>query len=139
MSANELDALVVPLLAKGLILGPIEDILKLVSKDFNIPYADLYSRYLGLDIDIISSKLETLTIKKKKPRAPPPPEERCMARVWNGGKGDQCKRRHRESEYCTLHQRQASENKMKYGRIDGTIPDCFNKKQSQKKRKEKVF
>jgi hypothetical protein len=71
--------------------------------------------------------------KKNAPPAPPPVESRCMARVWNRGKGGQCVRLRSSAnssrnttikcDYCSQH----AKNR-KHGRIDEPpVKDVFPK------------
>eukprot|EP00928_Gymnodinium_smaydae_P076065 TRINITY_DN5903_c0_g4_i1.p1 TRINITY_DN5903_c0_g4~~TRINITY_DN5903_c0_g4_i1.p1 ORF type:complete len:611 (+),score=129.02 TRINITY_DN5903_c0_g4_i1:66-1835(+) len=58
-------------------------------------------------------------------------EERCMARVWNGGKGGQCSKRHRraagcaaagaDADFCWQH---SGTGWQVHGRVDGPIPSA---------------
>jgi hypothetical protein len=89
---------------------------------------DLIEEFLpehGLRL-ILNTKTSIQVKKKNAPSAPPPAESRCMARVWNRGKGGQCVRPRSsgataaksgenvsKSEYCSQH----AKNR-KHGRID---------------------
>jgi len=54
----------------------------------------------------------------------------CLARVWAGGDGAQCTRAvGLDTAFCEQHRRQAESTKgLKYGRIDGPVPEVFFKK-----------
>jgi hypothetical protein len=103
----------------------VDRVLKRVAVDYAIPYDDLFAKYLADDVEILSSKLEHITIKRSVPRPDVPPEDRCMARTWNAGRGGQCKKRHAaDQEYCKAH----AKAELKYGRIDQAAPaGVFNK------------
>eukprot|EP00930_Biecheleria_cincta_P070423 TRINITY_DN58057_c0_g1_i1.p1 TRINITY_DN58057_c0_g1~~TRINITY_DN58057_c0_g1_i1.p1 ORF type:complete len:993 (+),score=212.06 TRINITY_DN58057_c0_g1_i1:54-3032(+) len=46
--------------------------------------------------------------------------ERCMARVWGGGYGSQCRRRPAVGEFCGFHQGKP----LSHGRVDGLVPEA---------------
>ena len=49
---------------------------------------------------------------------------RCMARIWNGGAGGQCKSRCvGDSEFCRTHGKQNDSGRLVHGRVDGDIPE----------------
>ena len=49
---------------------------------------------------------------------------RCMARIWNGGAGGQCKSRCvGDSEFCRTHGKQSDSGRLVHGRVDGDIPE----------------
>ena len=65
--------------------------------------------------------------EKKSRKSSVPDEERCQARVWNGGKGGQCTRRGCKgpgNDLCGNHARcLAAKGELPQGRIDGDIPE----------------
>merc|ERR1711907_882124 len=65
--------------------------------------------------------------KKKGRRSSVPADERCMARVWNGGKGGQCSRRGCKGpggDLCGNHARCLEEKGcLPQGRMDGDVPE----------------
>ena len=49
---------------------------------------------------------------------------KCMARVWNGGEGDQCRaQRIGGSDFCGRHRKQGDLGRLAHGRVDGDIPE----------------
>ena len=49
---------------------------------------------------------------------------RCMARIWNGGAGGQCKSRCvGDSDFCRTHGKQNDSGRLVHGRVDGDIPE----------------
>ena len=49
---------------------------------------------------------------------------RCMARIWNGGAGGQCKSRcFGDSDFCRTHGKQNDSGRLVHGRVDGDIPE----------------
>jgi len=64
-----------------------------------------------------------ITVKKTlKPRPVAGADSRCLARVWNRGRGGQCTRSRRDGcDFCTSHT-----SSQKHGRIDDKVPrDLF--------------
>ena len=65
--------------------------------------------------------------KKRGRRSSVPEKERCMARVWNGGKGGQCSRRGCKGpggDLCGNHARCLEEKGcLPQGRMDGDVPE----------------
>jgi hypothetical protein len=137
MTSLQIPGFVTALLSKE-VTSSVEEVLKRVSVDYNIPFVDLYNRYLSTDVEIITSKLVNMTIKKTVSKLSNIPlKERCMSRVWAGGKGDQCKRRRVAlSEYCTDHLRQNNIGNLRHGRIDQPIPTAIF---SLNKNREKIY
>ena len=120
MTSLEIPGFVTALLAQEM-KDAVDRVLKRVAVDFSIPYDDLFAKYLADDVEILSSKLEHITIKRSVPRPVVPTEDRCMARTWNAGRGGQCKKRHAaDQQYCKAHAKVAEE--LKYGRIDQPPP-----------------
>ena len=49
---------------------------------------------------------------------------RCMARIWNGGAGGQCKSKCvGDSDFCRTHGKQNDSGRLVHGRVDGDIPE----------------
>lgn len=126
MTSLEIPGFVTALLAQEM-KEAVDRVLKRIAADYAIPYDDLFAKYLADDVEILSSKLEHITIKRSVPRPIVPPEDRCMARTWNAGRGGQCKKRHAAGEeYCKAHAKAV--DSLKYGRIDQDPPaGVFNK------------
>jgi hypothetical protein len=77
----------------------------------------------GMKLEVQMEKSE----KKKSRKSSVPEEERCKARVWNGGKGGQCTRRGCKgpgNDLCGNHARcLADKGDLPQGRIDGEVPE----------------
>lgn len=64
------------------------------------------------DYKIDFSELQNLTKKtvkfklSKNVHYPPTKSSRCMARIWNDGKGAQCKRKKTHGKFCNIHHKQ---------------------------------
>jgi hypothetical protein len=98
-----------------------KDLLKNVATKFNLNHEELVKEFLPEKLKLIpNTKISVSVHKKVAPRELPANEKRCMARVWNRGKGGQCTRFRMSSscEYCNQH-----EKNLKHGRIDETIKD----------------
>ena len=49
---------------------------------------------------------------------------KCMARVWNGGRGGQCRSKCvADSDFCRSHGKQSDAGSLSHGRVDGDIPE----------------
>ena len=145
MTSLEIPGFVTALLAQEM-KDSVERVLKKVAVDYNLQYEDLFARYLATDVEILSSKLENITIKRSIPRPAAPAEERCMARTWNGGKGGQCKNKHaviagkEKAEYCKAHLKKSEANALKYGRVDKDPPaGLFKKSVASPEKKERMY
>lgn len=78
------------------------DLLERVANKYQMDKEDLYKEFLQ-PIRVTNSK-KVYICKKQQSRPVPLPEERCMARVWNRGKGGQCSRgRCAGEEFCSQH------------------------------------
>lgn len=116
-------------------------LLKRISKDYNISYETLFKDYLSESVDIISSHLEKITIKKVSQRPPIAEEDRCHARTWTAGAVGQCKKKSSKdgSSLCTLHTRKEVLGQLKYGRIDNPVPEDLELKIAKRRiKKEKM-
>jgi hypothetical protein len=99
------------------------DLLKKVATKNGLNVDELIKDFLPEHLKLVSNTKTRIQVQKKnEPPSPPKPEERCMARVWNRGKGGQCIRRRMSNEndnknekcdYCSQH-----EKNRKHGRID---------------------
>jgi len=75
---------------------------------------ELIKEFLPEHLKLVSNTKTRIQVKKThEPSLPPKAEVRCMARVWNRGKGGQCTRERIQSDYCSQH-----EKNRKHGRID---------------------
>ena len=79
----------------------------------------IFSEYLTKKLQIVGNEKILIEVTKKiSGKKLPTEESRCMARVWNRGKGGQCSRcKGSNSDYCLQH----NENR-KHGRIDEKVP-----------------
>lgn len=95
------------------------DLLKKVATKYNLDHEELVTSFLSSPLKLTPTKDVSITvIKKINPSAPPKADHRCMARIWNRGRGGQCTRARREdSDYCTHHV-----SHLKHGRIDDKVP-----------------
>ena len=95
------------------------DLLEKVATKYNLDHAELVESFLPKQLKVCPTKDVAITVTKKHtPLAPAPAEVRCMARIWNRGKGGQCTRARREdSEYCTHHM-----HNRKHGKIEDVLP-----------------
>ena len=86
------------------------------------------------DAPVVSAELCPEASTDNKPErseesaAAAPNSNKCMARLWGGGAGGQCKSSRRDdSDYCGKH---VDEKSRSHGRIDGEIPE--NKRHKMK-------
>lgn len=95
-----------------------EELLEKVAQKYHLPYPELVESFLT-PLEILPEKSEKVFLcKKQKGRALPPEERRCMARIWNRGKGGQCTRARKEGDaFCCQHL-----EKRKHGVIGETPP-----------------
>lgn len=97
-------------------------LLEKVANDKGLDTDELVATYLSDPLSITpNTKTKVEVVKRKDPRPPPDPEHRCMARVWNRGKGGQCSRSRSgpDCELCTNHAKMVS---LKHGRISDRPP-----------------
>ena len=95
-------------------------ILMKIAQKHELDEADILAEFLPKQLKLIPNEKETIEIvHKNEPRKPPKVEsERCMARIWNRGKGGQCIRlKLKECDFCSQHK-----EKNKHGRIDQEVP-----------------
>ena len=93
-----------------------QDLLKKVATKYSLNYDELIKDFLPKEVKLTPNTNTSIQIKKKQVQSEPPEAtKRCMARIWNRGKGGQCIRgRSSETgEYCSQH-----EKNRKHGRID---------------------
>mgnify|MGYP006099314013 CR=1 FL=1 len=114
------------------------NLIKQIAEDYYLDEEELIKEY-ACDINIISSKMENIEIvKKNKYNNDISKNHRCLARVYNNGKGGQCKRSKNVDNLCTLHFNKLDKNnKLKYGLITEPKPaDIFHNKDP---RREKLY
>ena len=110
------------------------DLLRRISEAHDLDYDTLLSTFgsssmkSGVEMGIVPELGVALKPEKKRGRRSSVPEkERCMARVWNGGKGGQCSRRGGKgpgSDLCGNHARCLEEKGcLPQGRMDGDVPE----------------
>mgnify|MGYP006135120343 CR=1 FL=1 len=96
-----------------LFTGQLEAMARQMATQFNIdPEAavKMASEHASsIDIKSMGNLKRSRSTRTRKPKAPVSTEQRCMARVWGSGNGnDQCKCcRGEGSEYCSRHSKQA--------------------------------
>jgi hypothetical protein len=103
-----------------------ETLLKNVATKYNVNPEIIFADFLKKKLNIISDEDVIIEItKKNNPKKPTNEDTRCMARIWNRGKGGQCSRNKSEDcDYCSQHK-----EKRKHGRIDEIVPrELFQKK-----------
>lgn len=97
------------------------NILISIANQYNIDQEQLFIKYLPSTniINIQSNDKIAIEITKKIAKKNIPDDNnRCMARVWNRGKGGQCTRIKKDNcEYCLQHSQH-----LKHGRIDSDVP-----------------
>jgi hypothetical protein len=95
------------------------DLLEKVATKYKLDHAELVASFLSKPPELLATQDVSVTvIKNQKPAQPPAKQKRCMARVWNRGKGGQCMRVRRDDcDYCTSHM-----SNRKHGRIDDKVP-----------------
>ena len=95
-------------------------LLERVAADHGMDHTDLVERYLRDPLEIVpNTKTKVEVVRRQDPRPPPEPCQRCMARIWNRGKGGQCTRRRAgEGDYCANH----AKGPLRHGRIDERAP-----------------
>lgn len=104
------------------------DLLKNVATKYNLELSELISEFIEDKKEkIVPPKEVKITVKKTlTPRKPVEKDLRCMARIWNRGKGGQCSKyrsvmNNKLCEFCTNHLYY-----QKHGRIDEAVPrDLF--------------
>ncbi len=104
------------------------ELLKRVVNKYDLDENEVINEFLPTKLKIIPNEKKSVEIvHKATPRKPPENEkQRCMARVWNRGKGGQCIRfRIKNCEFCCQHK-----EKIKHGRIDEEVPRELFQKQS---------
>lgn len=97
------------------------ELLKNVATKYKLDHDSLVQEFLPQEkLDKLVDKRTTTTevyVKHKKV-AHPPPESRCMARIYNRGKGGQCTKSRSESgDLCALHCKY-----LKHGKITDPVP-----------------
>lgn len=139
---NEMASIELPVFVKTIFEEKINEIkinlIKQISKDYFLDEEELIKQYT-CDIQIISNKMENIEIiKKNKYNNDISKKDRCIARVYNNGKGGQCKRSKNINNLCTLHHNQLNKNKtLKYGLITEPKPlELFHNKDP---RREKLY
>jgi hypothetical protein len=104
-----------------------KNILENIATKYNLNKENLLKEFLPKELKIIPNEKECIEIIHKGiPRRPPEKEsDRCMARIWNRGKGGQCIRlKLKNCDFCSQHK-----EKNKHGRIDEAVPrDLFQNK-----------
>ena len=107
------------------------DLLQKISESRGLDFEDLLTEFgnsqaqkgVVLDMNVHSGDLGV----KKSRKSGVPVSERCMARVWNGGKGGQCTRRGCKGaggDLCGNHARCLEEKGvLPQGRVDEEVPE----------------
>jgi hypothetical protein len=97
-------------------------LLERIANDKGLDATELVATYLSDPLVVTpNTKTKIEVVKKKDPRPPPEADNRCMARVWNRGRGGQCTRT-RSGTDCDLCANHAKMQVLKHGRIDDRPP-----------------
>jgi hypothetical protein len=82
------------------------NLLERVACHYELPVEEMAALFLCEPLQLIPNHAVNIVVKKEvHPRPVPKCETRCMARVWNRGKGGQCTRKRKgETEFCAQHQ-----------------------------------
>lgn len=96
------------------------ELLRKVAADYSLDATEIVQKYLRDPLSITpNAKTKVEIVKRVDPKPPPEAEKRCMARVWNRGRGGQCSRaRSADSDLCSHHQN----GTLRHGRIDSKPP-----------------
>lgn len=99
------------------------NLIKQICKDFYLDEEELIKEYI-CDINLINKNLENIQIvKKNNYNSELSNDDRCLARIYNNGKGARCKRSKNCNGLCTLHNNILNRNgKLKYGYINKPKP-----------------
>ena len=87
-----------------------------IATKYNLDEAEIVSEFVpARSLKLIPNTKVSVVVKKKlETKQVPELKNRCVARVWNRGKGGQCTRlKHEDCEYCAQHK-----INRKHGRID---------------------
>jgi len=100
------------------------NLIKQICKDFYLDEEELIKEYT-CDINLINKNLENIQIvKKNNYNSNLSDDDRCLARIYNNGKGARCKRSKNDGKLCTLHNKILTrEGKLKCGYIDEPRPN----------------
>jgi hypothetical protein len=113
-----------------------KELLRKVAKKYHMNEEQLFKDILE-PLNVVSNNdVKVDIIRRKVPRVSIPDSERCVARIWNRGKGGQCTRRGSlntlnttsELKLCTHHFKEYDANqKLRHGTIDSAPPkDIFS-------------
>lgn len=109
----------------------MECILEKLTRDLThkcVEYAT--SNQLSIDEDWLQSKIKQRIMEKKISFVDPDTckltkEQRCTARLWDGGKGTQCTHRRVKDTYCGKHMDMLQRyNVLRFGDIQQQKPPC---------------
>jgi hypothetical protein len=131
-----------PKFVLGIFQKEINDIklklIKKIAKDYYLDEEELIKNYI-CNIELINKNLENIQIvKKNNYNSKLKSGNRCLARVYNSGKGSQCKRSRNKNDLCTLHSSiLENEGKLKYGYINKPRPKGVFLNKDPKK--EKIY
>jgi hypothetical protein len=97
------------------------NLLEKVSVRYNLNKDSLVEEFLPKKLVIIPNTKTAIEVKKRiMPQQPPCGDKRCMARVWNRGKGGQCMRARiienatdiATNDYCLQHKKNRKHGKI---------------------------
>jgi hypothetical protein len=94
----------------------------------DINYAQKYINFLANeDNDNINRKIKTIEniISKRKKKKKKFNNSKCLARIWNDGKGGQCSRKKKCNGFCLGHWKKYQNNSLPHGRIDEKEKEDF--------------
>lgn len=97
-----------------------------IAKDHDMNAEEMISKYLKKVLCVVPNTEKRVDIiRRNSPRPVTADENRCIARVWNRGRGGQCSRQRQEEygSYCTQHGREMKEKKsLRHGTIQENPP-----------------
>lgn len=99
------------------------NLIKKICEDYYLDEDELIEQYI-CDFELINKNLENVQIiKRHNYNLALKKEDRCTARIYNNGKGSQCKRSKNINNLCTLHNKLLEKNgNLKYGYITEARP-----------------
>lgn len=99
------------------------NLIKKICEDYYLDKDELIEQYI-CDFELINKNLENVQIiKRHNYNSVLKKEDRCTARIYNNGKGSQCKRSKNINNLCTLHNKLLEKNgNLKYGYITAPRP-----------------
>jgi hypothetical protein len=91
-------------------------LIRKIANKYKLDEAEIINEFIPTrSLKLVPNTKVSVVVKKKlETKQVPESKSRCVARVWNRGKGGQCTRlKHEDCEFCTQHK-----SNRKHGRID---------------------